>query len=93
MCVFLFGTFVFHFVYSVFLYCFVYCFSFCIYDSLFPVFAQVYGPLQPVRNPTAENKYHYQNLAHGVRKYTLTLKTSTLQKTFLAHTAWSMQLG
>ena len=42
--------------------CFLYCFSYCIYYSPFPVFAQVYRPLPPGRNPTAVNKYHHQHL-------------------------------
>ena len=62
MCVLLFCTFVFHFVYSVFLYCFVYCFSFCIYDSLFPVFAQFCRLVPPGGNPPVVNKYHYEHL-------------------------------
>jgi hypothetical protein len=43
--------FVFCFVYSPFSYCFVYCFS-------FRIFVQLYRPLPPGRNLTAENKYH-----------------------------------
>ena len=54
MCVFLFGSYIFYFVYSVFL-CIVSPF---VYSCLLPIFVQVYRPPPPDGNPIAIHKYH-----------------------------------
>ena len=55
MFVFLLSTFVFNFMYSMFIY-FLCIVSPSVYSCLFPIFAQVYSPLPPAIKPISENK-------------------------------------